>query len=100
MRIEFGKRCSMMKEAMSLLEFAVNVVETERRRYLSKLGRFGEEKEPGILLQKELLELSGQIPVTEPMRPILNVIRKTVWDVSPGTCSVPSMRRRRTTRRR
>lgn len=68
MRIEFGKRCSMMKEAMSLLEFAVNVDETERRRYLSKLGRFGEEKEPGILLQKELLELSGQIPVTEPMR--------------------------------
>ena len=58
----------MMKEAMSLLEFAVNVDETERRRYLSKLGRFGEEKEPGILLQKELLELSGQIPVTEPMR--------------------------------
>ena len=68
MRIEFGRRCSMMKEAMSLLEFAVNVDETERRRYLSKLGRFGEEKEPGILLQKELLELSGQIPVTEPMR--------------------------------
>ena len=48
MRIEFGRRCSMMKEAMSLLEFAVNVDETERRRYLSKLGRFGEEKEPGI----------------------------------------------------
>ena len=61
MRIEFGKRCSMMKEAMSLLEFAVNVDETERRRYLSKLGRFGEEKEPGILLQKELLEACGAV---------------------------------------
>ena len=41
MRIEFGKRCSMMKEAMSLLELAVNVDETERRRYLSTMGRFG-----------------------------------------------------------
>ena len=68
MRIEFGKRCSMMKEAMSLLELAVNVDETERRRYLSTMGRFGQEMEPGILLQEELLELAGRIPATEPMR--------------------------------
>lgn len=68
MRIEFGRRCSMMKEAMSLLELAVNRNEAEWRRYLSAPERFGQEMESGILLQKELLELAGKIPVTEPMR--------------------------------